>query len=207
MSYLVNEVFYSVQGEGAHTGQPAIFLRFSRCNLWTGREKDRATAICRFCDTDFTAGTRYEIEELISVVTDLLPDTAWRGRTPMIVLTGGEPTLQADEALIDALLRVPFYVAIETNGTKEIKLPLDWVCVSPKAGAELRQTSGDELKLVYPQDGIDPADYEGLDFDRFSLSPMDGPDLAENTRLAFDYVLAHPRWDLNIQTHKQIGVR
>jgi 7-carboxy-7-deazaguanine synthase (Cx14CxxC type) len=209
VTYLVNEIFYSIQGEGAHAGRPAVFVRFARCNLWTGREADRATAICQFCDTTFTeVAYRFgDPRDLVEIVTDHLPDGAWDHRTPMVVLTGGEPTLQVDAALVSELLAAPLYVAIETNGTRAVPFWLDWICVSPKAGAPLQQRHGDELKLVYPQPGLNPADLEHLNFDRFSLSPMDGPDLAANTRAAYDYALAHPRWNLSTQTHKTIGVR
>lgn len=206
MTYRVNEIFYSVQGEGAHTGRPAVFLRFSGCNLWSGAEADRASAICTFCDTDFVDYVEYDVAGLVSAVTDLLPDNAWDDRTPMVVVTGGEPMLQFDADLAKALLAVPMYVAIETNGTLPVPFYVDWVCVSPKT-PKIR-VPGDELKLVYPQQRVKPeafADLEG--FRHHWLSPMDGPDLAENTRLAYEYVLANPRWSLNLQSHKMIGVR
>lgn len=203
MSYLINEIFYTLQGEGVHTGRPAVFVRFARCNLWTGRETDRATALCQFCDTDFTHGTRYTLPDLMTAITNLSPQE--RHRT--VVLTGGEPTLQADAALIAALHGERFYVAMETNGTRKPPPCLDWICVSPKAGAVLEVRRGDELKVVYPQPGLDLDEMRKLDFKRYWLSPMDGPHLAENTAAAIDYVLAHPEWQLNIQTHKVIGVR
>ncbi len=206
MTYRVNEIFYSVQGEGAHTGRPAVFLRFSGCNLWSGAEVDRASALCAFCDTDFVDYVEYDVAGLVSAVTDLLPDNAWDDRMPMVVVTGGEPMLQFDAPLAEALLAAPMYVAIETNGTLPVPFHVDWVCVSPKT-PRIR-VAGDELKLVYPQERITPemfADLEG--FRHHWLSPMDGLSLAENTRLSYEYVLANPRWSLNLQSHKMIGVR
>lgn len=201
--YLVNEVFYTLQGEGFWSGRPAVFCRFSRCNLWTGREEDRATAICRFCDTDFKAGVRLEIDGLLDAIVAEWPG----GGEPMVVFTGGEPALQLDKALINSLAWRNFYIAIETNGTMPLPDFIDWVCVSPKAGARTVVKTGNELKVVWPQ----PFDLDELqlttDFDHYWLSPMDGPDLAENTAIALDYVLANPRWRLNTQTHKTIGIR
>lgn len=205
MTYLVNSVFRTLQGEGYWSGRAAVFCRFSRCNLWTGREEDRATAICQFCDTDFLKGDKYTLTELVARIRYL-----WgSGPNPMVVFTGGEPALQLNAALIDELHNWGFYTAIETNGTRRLPHGLDWVCVSPKAGALIHPqcTEGNELKLVYPQDGQDPERWVGLEFDHFWLSPMDGPDLKANTAAAVEYVLAHPRWRLNIQTHKVIGVK
>lgn len=203
MAYLVNEIFATLQGEGYWTGRTAVFCRFSRCNLWTGREQDRASAVCRFCDTDFTASKRYaQASELADEISQAWPG----GEGRMVVLTGGEPLLQADDALIWHLKHRGFYVAVETNGTIAPPERIDWLCVSPKVNAELKIHAGDELKLVYPQ-GPDPSVYLGLDFDHYWLSPMDGPNLAENTAAAVAYVLKHPRWRLNVQTHKLIGVR
>jgi 7-carboxy-7-deazaguanine synthase len=202
MTYLVNEIFYSIQGEGYWTGRPAVFVRFSRCNLWTGREEDRAKAVCQFCDTDFLhANYRFRTAEAL---VDAIEKESENCR--FVVLTGGEPTLQVDHALLDAL-NPRYYVAMETNGTKPVLLDIDWVCVSPKATAGTVVNVGHELKIVWPQ----PFDLEDIwlstKFDHYWLSPMDGPNLAENTQTALDYVLAHPQWRLNIQTHKVIGVR
>lgn len=201
--YLVNEVFYTLQGEGYWTGRPAVFVRFSRCNLWSGREQDRATAVCRFCDTDFTHADSYTLTELIAAIDGALAGVYGRR---MVVFTGGEPSLQLDGALVHAVSASGYYVAVETNGTRPLPA-VDWVCVSPKAGATLAVRRGDELKLVYPQDGAAPEDFAWLPFSTFWLSPMDGPDLADNTQRAVEYVLKHPRWRLNVQTHKMIGVR
>lgn len=210
MTYHVNEIFYTIQGEGHHAGRPAVFCRFARCNLWTGLEQDRATAICQFCDTDFIkANLRFKTAtELAAAISAELPEGAFDKRTPMVVLTGGEPTLQVDRELIDALLAVPMYVAIETNGTRPIPMYLDWICVSPKAGTDLAVTDADEVKLVYPQTGLDPADVEDMvSADYYRLQPMDGPNVEANTAAAIDYCLKHPHWSLSVQTHKVIGVR
>jgi 7-carboxy-7-deazaguanine synthase (Cx14CxxC type) len=205
MTYQVNSIFYTLQGEGFWTGRPAVFVRFSRCNLWTGREKDRARAVCQFCDTDFTDSTKYERDELIKAI-----DAAWPKGQPnqMVVFTGGEPLLQLDLTLLQSLGYQGWYRAVETNGTikPSYRDLLDWVCVSPKVNAPLNITEGDELKLVYPQ-GPDPTVYLGLKFKHFWLSPMDGPDYPENLKQTIAYVLADTRWRLNTQTHKQIGVR
>ena len=210
--YRVKEIFYTLQGEGANTGRPAVFCRFTSCNLWTGREKDRHRAACRFCDTDFVGtdgpgGGRFGTPlELADAITRTWPGEFGEGVQPFVVCTGGEPLLQLDNPAIRAMQRAGFEVAVETNGTLPAPLLLDWVCVSPKAGAPLRQVSGDELKLVYPQDGIDPETFEYLAFPRLLLQPMDGPDRDENTRLAVEYCLAHPRWRLSLQTHKYLGI-
>ena len=206
MTYHINEIFYSIQGEGYWTGRPAVFVRFSRCNLWTGREQDRPKAICKFCDTDFTAAERLDLDDLLDWVYGAWPSWPLGKMRRMVVLTGGEPALQVDPILISVLHKAGFYIAIETNGTRRLADGIDWICVSPKAGSPLQVRSGDELKLVYPQ-WIDPADLEHLDFAHFWLSPMDGPNLAQHTAAALEYVLAHPQWRLNIQTHKVIGVR
>ncbi|HZS63327.1 MAG TPA: 7-carboxy-7-deazaguanine synthase, partial [Xanthobacteraceae bacterium] len=205
MSYTVKEIFLTLQGEGAHTGRVAVFCRFAGCNLWSGREADRATAVCRFCDTDFvgtdgTRGGRYESAEALARVIE----EEWGAGTGQrwVVLTGGEPLLQLDETLIAALHARAFAIAVETNGTIAPPAGLDWLCVSPKAGTELRVRSGHELKLVYPQAGAEPQDFVGLAFERFSLQPMDGPDAAANTSKAIDYCLRHPQWRLSLQTHK-----
>jgi 7-carboxy-7-deazaguanine synthase len=209
MSYAVKEIYYTLQGEGANTGRPAVFLRFAGCNLWTGREKDRTNAVCRFCDTEFVGtdgpggDTFADAEALAAAVT-----AAWEGEATLklVVCTGGEPLLQLDEPAIEALHRARFTVAVETNGTQPVPRGLDWVCVSPKAEAPLVVTGGDELKLVYPQEGGDPGRYDDLAFTHFYLQPMDGPDRERNTKLAMAYCLAHPRWRLSLQTHKYLGI-
>ena len=209
MSYAVKEIFLTLQGEGGQAGRPAVFCRFAGCNLWSGREQDRASAVCNFCDTDFVGldgpgGGRFsEADELAKAV-----EAAWTSGPGdrLVVLTGGEPLLQVDEALVDALHGRGFSIALETNGTLPAPTGIDWVCVSPKADAPLAQTSGQELKLVYPQPGVDPARFESLDFERFLLQPMDGPDREANTRAAIAYCLAHPRWRLSVQTHKYLGI-
>ncbi|WP_457798406.1 7-carboxy-7-deazaguanine synthase [Methylocystis sp. S23] len=210
MAYAVKEAFKTLQGEGRHMGRAAVFCRFAGCNLWSGREEDRAKAVCRFCDTDFV-GTDGEGGGKFAVAEDLAAHLAalWgEGREGRFtVLTGGEPMLQIDAALVDALHAEGFEIAVEINGTLPATPGIDWICVSPKAGAPLVQTGGDELKLVYPQHGADPALYEELDFRHFLLQPMDGPEILRNTRAAIDYCLAHPRWRLSVQTHKMIGVR
>jgi len=209
MSYAVKEIYYTLQGEGANTGRPAVFLRFAGCNLWTGREGDRKNAVCRFCDTEFVGpdgpggGSFATAQDLADAVT-----LAWKGDAmlKLVVCTGGEPLLQLDEALIETLHRARFTVAVETNGTQVVPRGLDWVCVSPKAEADLVVKTGDELKLVYPQDGGDPERYDDLAFSHFYLQPMDGPDRERNTQLAMAYCLAHPRWRLSLQTHKYLGI-
>lgn len=199
--YRVNEIFYSIQGEGYWSGRPAVFCRFSGCNLWSGVEKDRATAICTFCDTDFTAFEEYSLDQLVTEITLRWPG----GGTPMVIFTGGEPMLQLDADLTNTLREQGWYLAVETNGTKPITVTVDWVCVSPKT--PLIRTDCDELKLVYPQAQITPEMFKKVDADYYWLSPMDGPDLAENTAQAFRYCLDNPEWRLNIQTHKVIGAR
>ena len=211
MTYSVKELYYTLQGEGANTGRPAVFCRFAGCNLWSGLERDRATAECRFCDTDFVGtdgpgGGKFATASSLAEAAQALWPVANGSAKPLIVCTGGEPLLQLDAALIDAFHAAGFKVAIETNGTLEAPKGLDWVCVSPKADAGLVLKAGDELKLVYPQQGAAPADYERLDFDHFFLQPMDGPDIARNTELAADYCRRHPHWRLSLQTHKLIGI-
>ncbi len=209
MKYKVKEVFYTLQGEGAHTGRPAVFCRFSGCNLWSGREEDRATAVCRFCDTDFRGtdgvnGGRYDLGELVSLVS-----ATWGDRSmgkPFVVCTGGEPLLQLDAALVDGFHRAGFEVAVETNGTVEAPVGIDWICMSPKAGASLRLLQGHELKLVFPQPAAMPVLFEHLDFEHFFLQPMDGPRKEANTRAAVRYCLENPRWRLSIQTHKWLDI-
>ena len=199
----MKEIFATLQGEGYHALRPAIFLRFAGCNLWSGREEDRAGAVCRFCDTDFVGGTRFATaEELARAVADA-------GTPRFVVVTGGEPLLQLDRPLVDALHERGFEIAIETNGTLLPPEGVDWVCVSPKAEAELRLTRGDELKLVYPQDGPggDPGRYEALEFRHFFLQPMDGPDRERNTALVMEYCAQHPSWKPSLQVHKMLGIR
>ena len=208
--YSVKEMFYTLQGEGAQSGRPAVFCRFAGCNLWSGREQDRTAAVCNFCDTDFVGtdgpgGGRYaSAKELAEAAVSL-----W-GRTtdtkPYVVCTGGEPLLQLDEPLIEAFHEAGFEVAIETNGTIAAPIGIDWICMSPKAGTDIVQKRGDELKLVYPQAGATPEQFETLDFARFFLQPMDGPDRETNTAEAVKYCLAHPRWRLSLQTHKLLGI-
>lgn len=214
MTYLVKEAFATLQGEGANTGRVAVFCRFAGCNLWTGREEHRSIATCQFCDTDFVGtdgpgGGRFETAEALAQHLaghwPAPPDEA-AGRSPLVVCTGGEPLLQLDAGLLDELHLRGFEVAIETNGTLEVPSLVDWVCVSPKAGAALAVEGGDELKLVFPQSGAEPERYEHLAFDHWFLQPMDGPALAENTRAAIAHCLAHPRWRLSLQTHKLIGI-
>lgn len=210
MVYAVKEAFKTLQGEGRHAGRAAVFCRFAGCNLWSGREEDRAAAECRFCDTDFIGtsgegGAKFADAQALAAHLAALWGPGREGR--FAVLTGGEPMLQIDAALVDALHAEGFEIAVETNGTLPATPGLDWICVSPKAGTTLTQTRGDELKLVYPQEGADPALYECLDFRHFLLQPMDGPEILRNTKAAVDYCLAHPRWRLSLQTHKMIGVK
>jgi 7-carboxy-7-deazaguanine synthase len=214
MTYTVKEIFYTLQGEGAQSGRAAVFCRFSGCNLWSGREEDRSRAVCQFCDTDFVGtgpdGGRFSsANELASAI-----DRCWGGVShgapigkKYVVCTGGEPLLQLDEPLIAALHERGFEVAVETNGTRPAPASLDWICVSPKAGAPFVQTSGSEIKLVYPQEKASPETFAGLDFEHFYLQPMDGPDVAVNTERAIAYCLRNPSWRLSIQTHKLVGIR
>jgi 7-carboxy-7-deazaguanine synthase len=210
--YSVKEIYYTLQGEGAQAGRPAVFCRFAGCNLWSGREADRAEALCNFCDTDFVGtdgpgGGKFPDADGLALACR----NAWRGNggtPPFVVLTGGEPMLQVDEPLIEALHQAGFAVAIETNGTLPVPRSIDWICVSPKAGAPLVQRSGDELKLVYPQSGLELSEFEALDFTHFLLQPMDaGGRSPGHLRAAADYCLAHPKWRLSIQTHKLLGLR
>ncbi len=208
--YSVKEIFYTLQGEGANAGTPAVFLRFAGCNLWSGREKDRARAVCRFCDTDFVGtdgagGGKYRGATTLAIAVEAKwPRRATAGR--FVVCTGGEPLLQVDAPLVAALHDRGFRVAIETNGTLAAPAGVDWTCVSPKAGGALVQGRGDELKLVYPQPGAAPERYADLEFDHFFLQPMDGPRRVENTRLAAEYCMSHPNWQLSLQVHKLIGI-
>lgn len=211
MTYSAKEVFLTVQGEGGQAGRPAVFLRFAGCNLWNGREADRAAAVCSFCDTDFV-GTDGDGGGKFATAEALADHVAgmWRGRAgdpKLVVCTGGEPLLQLDAALIDALHARGFEIAVESNGTLAAPNGIDWICVSPKADAEVVQVTGQELKLVYPQTKAMPERFEALDFERFWLQPMDGPDRAANTAAAIEYCLTHPQWRLSVQTHKYIGVR
>jgi 7-carboxy-7-deazaguanine synthase len=209
-SYKIKEIFYTLQGEGAQTGRPSVFCRFSGCNLWSGREEDRHKAVCSFCDTDFRGtdgenGGRYHTPaDLADKVAGLWPREA--GGRPYVVCTGGEPLLQLDEALIEAFHERGFEVAVETNGTRPAPTGIDWICVSPKAGAELLLTGGHELKLVYPQPGAMPDQFEHLNFEHFFLQPMDGPDIERHTRLTLQYCLQHPHWRLSLQTHKVLDI-
>ena len=209
MTYSVKEIFLTLQGEGGQAGRPAVFCRFAGCNLWSGLERDRAGAVCTFCDTDFV-GTDGPGGGKFKTASDLAAAvaSAWTGlaENRLVVLTGGEPLLQLDAALVDALHAAGFSIALETNGTLTAPSGVDWVCVSPKADAPLAQTTGQELKLVYPQAGVDPARFEHLAFERFALQPMDGPDRDAATRAAIAYCLAHPRWRLSLQTHKYLGI-
>jgi 7-carboxy-7-deazaguanine synthase len=212
MTYSVKEIFYTLQGEGANTGRAAVFCRFAGCNLWSGREHDRASAICKFCDTDFVGtdglggGKFATAEELAQAVND-----SWKGLRnvslpPMIVCTGGEPLLQLDESLVESFHKFGFEVAVETNGTRIPPKGVDWVCVSPKANTELVVREGDELKLVFPQIDSSPEQYENLNFKHFYLQPMDGPDKVLNTRRAVEYCLTSPKWRISLQTHKILGI-
>jgi 7-carboxy-7-deazaguanine synthase len=212
MAYAVKEIFYTVQGEGAHAGRPAVFCRFSGCNLWSGREADRVSAVCRFCDTDFlgigSGGGRFASPEALADAVR----TAWPGSTegirrPFVVCTGGEPALQMDAPLVNALHGKGFEIAVETNGTVPLVGGLDWVCVSPKAGTELVVREGNELKLVFPQVGAEPDRFTALAFERFFLQPMDGPRRTENTERVLEYCLANPPWCVSLQAHKLLGIR
>ena len=210
MTYSVKEIFYTLQGEGLRAGRPAVFCRFAGCNLWSGREQDRASAICRFCDTDFV-GTDGTLGGKFAAAADLAARIAaqWpegKGHR-YVVLTGGEPLLQVDAALLDALHAQGFEVAVETNGSIEAPAGIDWICVSPKAGAPLLQTRGHELKLVWPQPGLDPDELGRLDFEHFLLQPMDNPAQAANTQACIVYCQAHPQWRLSLQTHKVLEIR
>ncbi len=210
MSYRVKEIVYTLQGEGANSGRPAVFCRFAGCNLWSGREPDRGTAVCRFCDTDFMGtdgpggGVFDDASALASAVRAAWPVAA--GGPPFVVLTGGEPALQLDTALADELHRRGCEVAVETNGTRPLLAAVDWLCVSPKAGTELHLVRGQELKLVFPQPGAEPERFESLEFDHFFLQPMDGPGRDENTAAAIRYCLEHPRWRLSLQIQKRLGI-
>jgi 7-carboxy-7-deazaguanine synthase (Cx14CxxC type) len=209
MTYSVKEIFLTLQGEGGQAGRAAVFCRFAGCNLWSGREQDRASAVCTFCDTDFVGtdgpgGGKFKTPQRLAEAVE----AAWGAGASrrLVVCTGGEPLLQLDAQLIEALHARGFEIAVETNGALAAPDGLDWICVSPKADAEVVQRSGQELKLVHPQAGVDPARFEHLDFERFYLQPMDGPELEANTRAVVAYCLAHPRWRLSVQTHKYLGL-
>ena len=209
MSYLIKELFFTLQGEGVNAGRPAVFCRFAGCNLWTGREEHRSIAVCQFCDTDFVGtdgpgGGKFEsAAQLADAVL-----AAWSDPTvkPFVVCTGGEPLLQLDAELVNAFKERSIEIAIETNGTLVPPEGIDWVCVSPKGGAEWVLRQGNELKVVFPQIGAAPEEFELWEFDQFFLQPMDGPDQAANTQMAIDYCLSHPRWRLSVQTHKYLGI-
>lgn len=211
MTYSIKEIFYTLQGEGANAGRPAVFCRFAGCNLWSGREEDRATAVCTFCDTDFVGtdgdggGKFRSADELAHAIAAKWPSDRVQRR--FVVLTGGEPLLQVDAALVDALHAKGFTIAMETNGTLMPPAGIDWLCVSPKADSKLAVSSGQELKLVYPQPGVDPASFVDLQFENFYLQPLDGPDRVANTAKAVAYCQQHPQWNLSVQTHKMIGIR
>lgn len=213
MPYRVKELYYTLQGEGRHTGRAAVFCRFTGCNLWSGREVDRDTARCTFCDTDFVGtdglggGTYTDAAELSVAIAETWKAHAAKGRgAPFVVFTGGEPLLQLDEVLVAAVHETGIEVAVETNGTRPCPDDVDWLCVSPKADTELVLLQGNELKLVFPQAGAEPEKYAGLAYDFFYLQPMDGPDAVRNTRLAVEYCLAFPQWRLSLQYHKQLGI-
>lgn len=213
MSYVVKEIYYTLQGEGARTGRPSVFLRFAGCNLWSGREKDRSRAVCKFCDTDFvgtdgTGGGRFKTAEAMAAAVESRWPVAGNEVRPYVVCTGGEPLLQLDSAAINALHDCGFEVGIETNGTIDAPEGIDWICVSPKAGATVVQTRGQELKLVYPQaePEAQPERFEALDFDHFYLQPLDNVHRIRNTEATIKYCLNHPRWKLSLQTHKIIGI-
>lgn len=209
MKYSVKEIYYTLQGEGYHTGRPAVFIRFSGCNLWTGHEKDRSGAICDWCDTDFVGtnginGGKFSIKEIINIINSLWKDNVLT--KPYVVCTGGEPLLQMDEALIKAIHKAGFEIGLETNGTMIPPDGIDWICVSPKANADLILKNGNELKVVYPQCGMNPRVHEKLKFDHFYIQPMDGINQTENIKRSEKFVLDHPKWKLSLQTHKILGI-
>jgi len=208
--YKVKEIYYTLQGEGFHTGRPAVFCRFSGCNLWSGREEDRNKAICQFCDTDFWGmdgenGGKYTAETLAQKVIALWPEAIGKSR-PFVVCTGGEPMLQLDETMVNAFHQAGLEVAVETNGTIEPPAGIDWICMSPKANSEIVLKKGDELKLVYPQSGAEPEKFKDFDFEYFFLQPMDSPEIQENTRKTLEYCLRNPQWSLSLQTHKILNI-
>lgn len=207
--YLVKEIYYTLQGEGFYTGRPAVFVRFSGCNLWSGREEDRPRAICQFCDTDFRGtdgeqGGKYTAEKLSKKIKSLWPI---EDQSPFIVITGGEPALQLDEALVTTLHAHKIEIAIETNGTLALPDHIDWICMSPKANTEIVVTKGSEIKIVFPQKGVDPADFEQMDFEHFYLQPMDSVEQEQNLFKVQEYCLLHPKWKMSLQTHKILGIK
>jgi 7-carboxy-7-deazaguanine synthase len=209
VTYSIKEIFYTLQGEGTHAGRPAVFCRFAGCNLWTGRESDRSKAICQFCDTDFVGtdgerGGKYSAQQLAGIIDSLWPTQ--HASAKFVVFTGGEPLLQLDAPLIDAVHARGFQIAIESNGTIEVPAGIDWVCISPKMGADLKVRKGNELKVVIPQLHQQIADYESLDFEHFYLQPMDGPDAQRNTALAIEFCKTRPQWKLSLQTHKLLQI-
>ncbi|MDE2259350.1 MAG: 7-carboxy-7-deazaguanine synthase [Betaproteobacteria bacterium] len=211
MAYTVKEIYLTLQGEGINAGRAAVFCRFAGCNLWSGREADRPSAVCNFCDTDFVGtdgegGGRFETADALAQAISRIWGPAPTASHRLVVLTGGEPLLQVDEPLVNALHALGLEIAVETNGTQPAPAGLDWICVSPKAGAPVVLRSGDELKLVFPQAGLSPQDFEGFDFRHFLLQPMDGPQQAQHTALAVAYCRTHPRWRLSVQTHKLLGL-
>lgn len=213
MAYLVKEIFYSLQGEGVQAGRPAVFVRFSGCNLWSGREEDRHKTFCPLCDTDFVGtsgpggGTYENTRDLAAAIHAHLPSSGQGMYRPYVILTGGEPALQVDDALIEALHERDWEIAIETNGTLPVPPGIDWITVSPKAGTKIAIRTGSELKLLFPQGSIDPASFEGLHFHHFILQPVHGPATRENTLSALEYCLAHPKWRLGLQMHKILGIK
>ena len=207
--YAVKEIYYTIQGEGFHAGRPAVFCRFSGCNLWSGREEDRSKAICQFCDTNFWGtdgenGGKYNVNELVSLIKSLFPADQ---PNPYVVCTGGEPALQVNELLVNALHKEGFQVGIETNGTHEIPASLDWICMSPKANTDIIIDKGDEIKIVVPQNGIDPKNFESMGFDHFFIQAMESEKWDHNIKFAIEYVMCNPKWRLSVQTHKYIGVK
>lgn len=211
MLYSVKEIYKTIQGEGAFAGRTSVFCRFSGCNLWTGREEDRSTAICQFCDTEFVGtdgshGGKYSALELSQAIDQVWSDKCDSQENKFVVFTGGEPLLQLDSPLLVEVKNAGFCIAVETNGTFPAPAGIDWLCVSPKANTELKQKSGNEIKLVFPQPELQPEQLENLDFDRFFLQPMDGENVVENTRLATEFCLDNPRWELSIQMHKLLGI-
>jgi 7-carboxy-7-deazaguanine synthase len=207
-TYQVKEIFLTLQGEGFHSGRTAVFCRFSGCNFWNGKEKDRPSAICTFCDTDFVGsdgqnGGKYTAEELVKKITSLWPEGQSKR---FVVCTGGEPLLQLDDILIDELHKHSFEIAVESNGSVKAPHKIDWLTISPKSLEHFKQTRGDELKLVYPQKKLDPELFSKMDFKHFYLQPMDGPMLDENTAVSISYCLQHPQWKLSMQTHKYLGI-
>ncbi len=208
-SYAVKEMYYTLQGEGAQSGRPAVFVRFSGCNLWSGREADRHTAICKFCDTDFwgtdgTGGGRYTSGQLVEAILSIWPDHS--EMKPYVVCTGGEPMLQVDDELIDAMHARGIEIAVETNGTLDVPETIDWICMSPKAGTDIVVRSGNEIKIVYPQDGLDPLSFQDFDFEYFFIQPMECPEWEATTKASIEFCKKHPKWRLSVQSHKYLNI-